>query len=111
MGEQSCHEDIVVSTQHTADVTRLLPLAELDGVWAEVDGVTPQEVEPRFEAHPRPHGRLGEDHGHGLALEGEVGAVSRFEELLHLLCALQDVDQRVLVVVVDVEEVKRGRGA
>ena len=110
MREESRHDDVVVAAEHAADVARLLPLAQLDGVGAEVHGVPPQEVEPGLEAHPCAHGGLGEDHGHGLALEGEVRPVPRLEELLHLLRALQDVDEGGLVVVVDVEEVERGRG-
>ena len=110
VSEEARHEDVVVSAEHATDVARLLALAQLDGVGAEIDGVAPQEVEPGLKAHPRAHGWLGEDHGHSLALEGQVRPVPRFEELLHLLRALQDVNEGGLVVVVDVEEVERGRG-
>ena len=38
----------------------------------------------RFEGDSRPHGGLGEDHGHGEAREGLVAVVATLQRLLHL---------------------------
>lgn len=45
MREEARHDDVIVTADDAGDVLRRLSLAQLDGVWTQVDRVAAQPVE------------------------------------------------------------------
>ena len=107
VSEKTSHDDIIVPREHASDIPSLLALPQLDVLRSQVDGMASQLIEPSLKGDSGAHGRLGEDHGHGHALERLVAPVPGLEPGLHLRSLVQDVQQRLLVEVVKMEEMCR----
>mmetsp|Transcript_4906 Transcript_4906/g.14214 ORF Transcript_4906/g.14214 Transcript_4906/m.14214 type:complete len:210 (+) Transcript_4906:2822-3451(+) len=107
--KEAGHDDVVVPAQDPGDVLRGLPAAELDRVWVEVDGVPPEPIEPRLEAHPGAHRGLREYHRHGLSRKGFERLVALPELLLGHQCRVQHGDELLPRKIVNVQKMVHAR--
>mmetsp|Transcript_1696 Transcript_1696/g.10433 ORF Transcript_1696/g.10433 Transcript_1696/m.10433 type:complete len:300 (-) Transcript_1696:160-1059(-) len=103
--KETCHDQVVVSAEDPSDVFRRFSLSNPNVVRTQVHSVPAEQVEPRLEGDPGPHGRLGEDHGHGHPFERLKAPVTTFDLRFDLRSTLQHRRELVLAEIVQVQKV------
>jgi hypothetical protein len=102
--EQARHDQIVHAREHARHVLDRLTLAEPD-LLTEAQRVPAEQRKARLKRDARASGGLGEDHRHGLSVEGPVRGRARLEVRLDLLGERHQLAQLQGRDVVDVQKV------